>query len=323
MQDMLHSEYWSNHQDIYKESLHVLDKSTFIVCAMFAAGNPLYMKYADRLALSCARYKLPFCIYQVPAVHKSIHPRGQADLSFTKAQFIFSNMMRFPGKNILYVDVDIFFVGHPERIVQISNADYDFAIYNWSSDEHNEAYMPINRKIEVGNRHSDLYCFSHSIDFYCADQLICSGGVQFYRNAEAAKKILEYWQKFISLYPDYADDESLDYVYNNFILDAINVKAYWLDKAYLRLPWWPHIKPIIIHLGLPTSLRNCCIKEVDNRQRFYIEKCTKKMGALLFPRDCIIDTKEKVLLKIVNNQVAEGRPIRQEFWIYPENIGLE
>lgn len=322
MHNILHSEYWSNHQDIYREDFRSLDKKKFIVCAMFTGNNPLYLKYAGRLANSCGKYELPYSIYQVPAIHKSMNICGHDDLSFTKAQFIFSNMMRFPDKKILYVDVDMFFVEYPEKIVQISNADYDFAIYNWLSDEHNEAYMPINHKIEAGNRHSELYSFSHSIDFYCAGQLLCSGGVQYYKNSAAAKKMLEYWQNFISRYPDFADDEGLDYVYNNFIVHFIDLKAYWLDKPYLRLPWWPHIKPVILHSGMPATGRNCYITEIENRRRFYLEKCVRKSVDLVFPRDCIIDTKEKVLLRVVNNQIADIRPIKQEFWTYPENFGL-
>ena len=58
----------------------------------------------------------------------------------SKANFISMNMKAFPKKNILYLDVDVFFVDYPERIDAISNARYDFAIYNWLSDEHNETY---------------------------------------------------------------------------------------------------------------------------------------------------------------------------------------
>jgi hypothetical protein len=220
------------------------------------------------------------------------------------------------------MDVDMFFVGYPKKIVRVSSEGYDFAIYNWLHDEHNEAYVPINGKIEAGNRHSDFYFFSHCIDFFCAEQLICSGGVQFYGNSDAAKKLLEHWQNFIARYPEFADDEGLDYVYNNFILHSVDLKAYWLDKSYLRLPWWPHIKPVILHTGLPTSGRNCHITEIENRRRYYLEKCKRNSGHLLFPRDWIIDTKERVLLKVVNNQVVGQRPIQQKFWIYPESSDI-
>jgi hypothetical protein len=323
MHNVLYSDYWSNHQNIYKETLRALDKSTFIICAMFTVGNPIYLKYAKRLAHSCERYELLYSIYQIPAVHKSLHPEGIDNPSFTKANFILYNMIRFPGKNILYLDIDMFFVDYPERIFQISSEDYDFAIYNWLSDEHNEAYMPVTSGIEVGNRHSDFYYFSHSIDLYSSEQMLCSGGVQYYKNSAAARKLLEYWQTFVERYPDFADDEWLDYVYNNFILQSVDFKAYWLDKSYLRLPWWPHVKPAILHPGLPTVQRKCFITEVENRRRFYPEKCQRKSGAPFFPRDSIIDTRERKLIKIVNDQVVDSRPIDQEFWIYPENIGLE
>ena len=231
-------------------------------------------------------------------------------------------MLRFPAKNILYLDIDVFFVDYPDVIVEISEANYDFAIYNWLNDEHNEAYIPINRKIESGNIYSDFYMFSHCIGYHSNEQLICSGAVQFYRNSIKTKYLLESWQRVIANNPDYADDECLDYAYNNFILDLEDLKPFWLDKPYCRYPWWPHIKPVILHPDLPCGKRSCHLTEINNRQRFYPIRCQPKSNSFLFSPDYIIDTKNRFLLKIINNQITDRKTIKQDFWIYPKDVEL-
>jgi hypothetical protein len=259
----------------------------------------------------------------VPEIHKSLSPSGTGDLTFTKANFIYFNLMRFPGKNVLCLDVDMFFMDHPDDIVKASESGYDFAVYNWLHDEHNEAYLPVNGKLEAGNRSSDFYVFSHSVNFLSEEQLLGSGGVQFYRNSPGARHLLELWQTVISENPDYADDQCLDYAYNNFISDSRNVKAFWLDKAYIRFPWWPHVKPVILHPALCSVKKRSQLAEKDGRKRFYPERCEKNMSEFLFPGDCIIDTGKRILMKFVNDQLVERIPIRQDFWIYPEDTGFE
>jgi|GEM_PF-1561645 len=310
--------------NVYKENLQFVDKYPFITCAMFTPNKPEFFEYADRLALSCEKYKLPYTIYIVPEIHKSLSPAGKDDPYFTRTNLIYYNLLRFPEKNILCLDADMFFMDYPDRFVEISDSGYDLAVYNWLNDKHNEAYIPVNRKIEAGNRHSDLYMFSHCIGFFSSEQLFCSGGVQFYRNSLEAKYLLELWQALIVSYPDYAEDQCLDFVYNNFILHQRNLKAYWLDKSYLRFPWWPHVKPVIIHPGLPSGGRSRQLNQINNRQHFYVERCLpKNWNEMIFPRDCVIDTKEHALFRIVNNQLVDPRPIQQEFWIYPDEVRVE
>jgi hypothetical protein len=312
-----------NFSDIYKEDFLHRDGSTVVVCAMFTPDSPRFFQCADRLARSCEKYELPYRIYKVPEVHKSLSPSGTDNLSFTKVNFIYSNLMRFPDKNVLCLDVDIFFADYPEQIVQISNSGYDFAIYNWLNDEHNEAYLPMSGKLEAGNRYSDFYIFSHSINYLSTEQLICSGGVQFYRNSPEAKHLLKSWEAFLAGHSHFAEDQCLDYVYNNFILESVHMKPFWLDKSYMRFPWWPHVKPVIMHPGLLSSRRNPRLNEMNDRKRFYPERCRKNESEFIFPPDCIIDTRQRLLLKYEGNLLVESRPIDQEFWIYPEDVGFE
>lgn len=307
---------------IFRENLHSVSNSSFIVCA-FITDAPKYRLYGDRLVSSCEKYYMPYSIYLVPCVHKSISPSGRDDEELTKAYFIRFNLDRFPDSNVLYLDADMFFMDYPSDIVRASRSGYDFAIYNWLNDEHNEAYVPLNMKLESGNRYSDYYVFSHSIKVFSSDQLICSGGVQFFRNSPVAKMLLEHWKSFVVRHPGYADDECLDYVYNNFIAESCGLKAFWLNKAYIRFPWWPHVKPVIIHPGLPAEGSGRHIEVLEKKPRFYPEKCRHNPGELLFPRDYVIDTKERLLLKVVNNRVVDSSPIPQEFWIYPEDVGMD
>jgi hypothetical protein len=310
-------------KDRYKENLRFLDKKTFVVCSMFTPDKARLVRCADRLARSCERHKLSYSIYQVPEIHKSLSPSGTDNLTFTKANFIYSNLMRFPGKNILCLDVDMFFMEYPDDVAKASESGYDFAVYNWLHDEHNEAYLPVNGKLETGDRHSDFYVFSHSVNFLSEEQLLSSGGVQFYGNSPEARQLLELWQTVISENPGYADDQCLDYTYNNFISDSRNVKAFWLDKAYIRFPWWPHVKPVILHPELCSVKRRSQLAEIGGRKRFYPEKCTRNTSEFVFPGDCIIDTKEHMLLKHVDGRMVDRIPTNQEFWIYPEDAGFE
>jgi hypothetical protein len=310
--------------NIYKENFQFIDSRAYIVCSMFTPNRPELFQQADRLAKSCEKCELPYSLYIVPEIHKSLAMAGKDDLSFTRTNLISHNLTRFPDKSTLCLDVDMFFMDYPEKFDELSDLNYDFAVYNWLNDMHNEAYVPVNGRLETGDRYSDFYAFSHFIGFFSHEQLISSGGVQFYRNSDEARYLLESWQAFIASNPDSAEDQCLDFVYNNFILNRRNLKAFWLDKSYLRFPWWPHVKPVIIHPGLPGGGTRKLLTEVNGRKRFYMERCQpKSLDDLIFPRDCIVDTKEKVLLKIVNNRIVDRRPIQQEFWIYPEKVGLE
>ena len=310
-------------KDIYKEDLRSLGRSSFIVCAMFTPGNIRLLKCAERLARSCVRYELPYSIYQVPEIHKSLSPSGTDDLTFTKANFIYCNLMRFTDRNILCLDVDMVFMEHPDDVAKASESGYDFAVYSWINDEHNEAYLPINGKLDAGNRQSDFYVFSHSVNFLSDEQLLSSGGVQLYGNSPEAKHLLELWQTIISQNPGYADDQCLDYAYNNFISGSRKLKPFWLDKSYIRFPWWPHVRPVILHPELCSVKKRAQLEEIDGLKRFYPERCRRNSSDFMFPGDCIIDVKEQMLLKYADGRMVDRIPINQDFWIYPEDADFE
>jgi hypothetical protein len=301
---------------IYIENLLSAHQNPFIVCAFFTPNEMRYSKFAQRLLTSCDKFGLPYCIYQIPDIHRSINLNGCDDLAFTKANFIAYNIARFPDKNILYVDVDVLFVEYPERIEEISRDGYDFAVYNWLSDEQNAAYVPQTQ--EVGGKiiFTESYIFSHHIEYYCPDQLTCSGGVQFYRNCLESKNFLKAWQNVIAQNPLCADDECLDYTYNNLDSTFIKLRPAWLDKSYLRLPYWPHVKPVILHPGMPKAGK----KRIHLKNRFYPAKCQYRPPLSPFPLGYIIDTKNKLLIEIEDSEVIDKQKIDHDFWIYHEDI---
>jgi hypothetical protein len=318
---------------VYREDHHSLDRSTFVVCAMFTSDNAKFLKHVNRLIKSCENYALPYSIYEIPRIHTSISPHGQADPTYTKANFILYNMQRFSHKNVLYLDSDVFFLEHPSVIVKISAAYYDFAIYNWLADQHNECYIPIDMNIHKSGLDSTLYKFFFYISSYCTEQLQCSGAVQFYGNSLSSRHLLEIWQTVIEENPDCPDDECLDYAFNNFFkksgdkssnktADKNLLKTFWLDKSYLRYPWWPHVKPVILHSGLPFLGRSVHLDQIKDRKRIYTDKCMPKSTPFIFPPDCLIDIQNSRLLKIEHNQIVKTIPLPHDFWIYPEDVEL-
>lgn len=312
-------------QAIYSnyKSCEFHDTYNFIVCSMFTPTNENYFHLADRLIKSCEKFSLPFAVYKVSNIHKSINLNGTDHPLYTKANFILFNMERCRDKNILYVDIDMIFIDYPQMIIEIDNSNIDFAIYNWLNDVHNEAYMPIVQNIGGKATFSEFYVYSHSIDYYSNEQLICSGGVQYYKNSSNARKLLETWQKVIEENSGIADDECLDCAFNNLGYENIEISFKWLDKPYLRLPWWPHIKPVILHPTIPIAGgRRASFPQESKRKRFYPERCQRRTVPYYFPIDYIIDTKRQLLLKVENSRLIDIRKIQQDFWIYEEYLTL-
>lgn len=304
---------------VYRKSGDGTPDVPFVVCAMFTPGADYY-RFADRLVESCERFRLPYAIYEVPDVHTSISLRGTEDLSKTKANFIAHVLREIPGKGILYVDVDVLFVDEPKRVKEIAESGYDFAIYNWLADRHNEAYMPLPQGQFGGGFDMRRYAFSHHIGYFCTDQLICSGGVQYYGASEAIRSFLEKWQEAISLCPIAADDECLDYAFNHLDPMQLSLRTAWLDKPYLRMPWWPHVKPVILHPGIPRAGNRKPLSELIRKQRFYPEWCEQKKDPLIFPPGYIVDTAEKRLIRVEGSRIVETRPVEGDFWVYPEEM---
>lgn len=303
---------------IYKESLSSKHQTNFIICSMFTSDPPKLSIYANRLIQSCEQFQLPYIIYEIPQVHQSISLKGTDHVAFTKANIIFSTLNRYPRLNVLYLDIDVLFTDYPSKIEEISNSQINFAIYNWLNDQHNEAYVPIIQTADFEERFSHFYVLSHFVSLYDPTQLNCSGAVQFYKNSDFAKYLLQAWQYVVAENPIYADDQLLNYTYNNFVFDKTNFSAFWLDKSYCRYAWWPHIKPVINHPDFPDNSSRAQITTIHHLPEVVLHEellYNKKSADLLFPSEYVLDTKNNFIYKFDKGKIVDKKPFTQPLWI--------
>jgi hypothetical protein len=285
---------------------------SYIVVAMFTGS---YWEKAKRLAISCEKFRLPYALYEVPAVHRSISSRGTPEPNFTKANFIHRMLSQY-RKPVLYVDADCEFLAEPELLEGMAKAGCDFAIYNWLADEHTDAFAPVEVNIGEGPTKKRFYAYSHSVEYFATNQLFCSGPVQFYGNSDAARMLLAEWHRTILAFPGTADDACLDFAFNNLGPRAETLRAGWLPKSYARYPWWIYVNPVIKHADMP-NLENEFVPITDpaGRMRFYPERTEKRNEVRLFPRDCIIDTQERLVCRMIGNQLVAYSRTDLNFWL--------
>jgi len=308
--------------EIYRENHALLTDKPFVVCSFFTGGGDIWQKCAERLASSCERYELPYSIYIVPSVHESISAKGSDDLSYTKPNFIYFNLEKFTDKDVFYMDVDTLFVQPPDELFSLREGECDLAIYNWLSDKHNEAYLRINPSNAQRDNDSALYAFSHDVSLYSTSQLISSGGVQYYGNTKRARFLLNRWLVTIADNPGCSDDRCLDYAFNHFIFNRLKLRAVWLDKAYLRMAWWPHVRPIILHPEYPGIKPGHVPHQPGPPDRYYPELCESRTWGSFFPKDVLIDVEKKVLLRRNDGQIIGKIAEDIDFWIYAANFRL-
>jgi hypothetical protein len=292
---------------LYEESLGN-PGTNYIVIAMFTAD---LRGSADRLLRSVKKFNLNHSFYQVPTVHKGISIKGSNDIAFCKPNFIRAALDHF-RKPVLYVDADVIFKQSPVKIAEVSNSGVDFAIYNWLADASTDAYVPVKIKNKPPK---GFYRFSHSIDWLDDSQLLCSGAVQYYDNSAGARRMLETWLASIKRFPEVVDDELLDYSFNFELSEPIS--TYWLGKEFCRYAFWILTQPIIDHPDMPAfdaDERRFFKFASGGRDRF---RQTKNGPRALppFPRDCIIDTKNKTVLVNVGGQLVPRYKFDMELWI--------
>jgi hypothetical protein len=283
----------------------------FLVVAMHTASHS---DRADRLLASCRTAGLAATLQEVPAVHRSISPSGSSDMTLTKASFI-RRAIEAHGRPVLYVDVDIVFRERPARLETFA-ASSDFAIYNWLADAWNDAWLPMPVRTEAGESFvKRFWKFSHAVDAFDPGQLVCSGAVQLWGPSVAALDLLDAWQRTIAAHPGVADDECLDFAFNN--RDNGALRPTWLDKSHVRYPWWPHVRPVIDHPD-PVGGSSAALKhmpERNGRKRFYPERARRPAPLPnAFPRWAILDVEQACLLRIVNDAFVPVARVPEPFW---------
>jgi hypothetical protein len=289
-------------------------KAPYIVGAMFTAS---YAEKAARLAASCARFSLPYELHEVPAVHRSTSVRGGDDLRLTKANFI-HHLLTTHKRPVLYMDADCEFVAEPRLLAGLVRDRIDFAIYNWLADKYTDRFYPVaaGGVLEKPYRY---FQYRGSVDFYSTTQLFAAGLTQFYRNSWAARTFLTRWHRTVAEFAGSADDSCLNYTHNNLTRrDWLYwvLKKRWLPKSYARVMYWIYAEPVINHADILTpSSKFPPLHAPHGRKEVYISETEKIAEPLPLPRDCIIDTKEGVLCKLVEGKLVPIGETSQKFWV--------
>jgi hypothetical protein len=123
--------------------------------------------------------------------------------------------------------------------------------------------------------------------------------VQWWNRTAAANILLERWQDVIERSPGSADDKCLDHAFNNYPAMAQPLRAAWLPKGYARYGWWIYERPIIDHPDIPASAEGFVpLDELDGKRRIYTQWLKQPEIAYVFPKDCLIDTRTRTLLRL-------------------------
>ena len=295
-------------KELYKENIN--NKNNFTIISFFTEN---YIDKAKRLINSLNNFDLSYKIYKIPNIHFSKSIKGNNDISYSQPSLILDCIDKL-NSSVLYVDIDMVFKEKPRKIFYFEKNKVDFAIYNWFEDKDNDAFQPIEAKIN-----GKIYTFykrTHSIDYFndSITQLYSSGGVSFHSKSKLSKKILNEWMKNISLYPKSPDDQTLDFTYNNIKDDLKKIKSYWLDKSYCRCQFWIFTKPVIDHPDKISNRQKFTLKEIYKLDRFD----EKKMGIRRKKKDLafsIIDVKTKSLYVLKNNKLVFLRNFKDEIYI--------
>jgi hypothetical protein len=280
----------------------------YIVGAIFTDS---YADKAARLASSCMKFSLPFELHEVPTVHRSMSIKGGDDLRFSKPNFI-HHLLSMHKRPVLYLDADCELVAEPRLITELTRDGYDFAIYNWFADEYTDRFYPVDDQRRY-------FRYTGGVDEYSTTQLIGAGCTQFYRNSVAARAFLRRWHRTVAEFAGCADDDCLDFTYNNLRKrDWLSwvLRTRWLPKAYARYMFWIYVEPIINHADiLSPSSKFPRIRDPRGRKRFYPSMTEKRNVTLLLPRECIIDTEERMLCNLVDGKLVPIEKTPQQFWV--------
>jgi hypothetical protein len=283
----------------------------FLVVGVF---TPAYQAKADRLMASCRALRLAGVFYRSPLIHNSVSPTGVADPAFTKPRFISQALETF-GKPVLYLDADMVVKERPE-LFRTFPAKVDLAIYNWFGDRASDAWQPMEVTLPDGTLSGKRFWrLRNCIDYHDPAQLLASGATQFWNRTRPALELLEAWRQVLADFPGTADDECLDFAFNNRV--NAGLRTHWLEKKYARYPWWPHVKPVIDHPDDVTALADrTTLAPVDERRRHYLERMeTISPPANALPRWAVLDLEKRLVLRVENGRFAVIGDLTQRFWV--------
>jgi hypothetical protein len=293
-----------------------IETARYVVGAMM---TPSHVRFGERLLDSCRAHSLPLALFEAPFIHRSVSPRGTEDLRYTKANFVHFLLERFQ-RPVLYMDADCVVAQQPTRVDDLLAAEVDFAIFNWLAEEHTESYIRADITLQDGpverTTHDRFYRFSHSIDWMSQTQLLGSGAVQWYNNTDAARRLLAHWQAVVEMSPRSADDKCLDFAFNNYPRQDPPLTAAWLDKSYARYAWWIYQRPVIDHPDFPYSGQGFApLDELHGKPRIRVHSLQKRNVDYVFPKDCLIDSQTRTLLRLHRGVWHPVGPVGVPLWL--------
>jgi hypothetical protein len=292
----------------------------FVIGAMF---TPNYSKVAERLWTSCRAHSLPVALFEVPEVHQSISPRGGHDPAYTKANFIRFVLERY-ARPVFYLDADCVLAQRPTLIDDLLASHIDFAAFNWLAEEHTEAYLPARVLVKEGGASrvtlDRFYQFSFSVDWMSEALLICSGAVLWFNTTPGAELLLAQWQRVVERAPPRsADDQCLDFAFNHYPSEGPALRTRWWDKSYVRYGWWIYVRPVIDHPHLPLGVRAFePLEWLDGAPRVDDRRLEQRTVSYIFPRDCLIDTETRQLVRPHEGQLLPVGTISHPLWLNPD-----
>ncbi|MBX9773966.1 MAG: tetratricopeptide repeat protein [Xanthobacteraceae bacterium] len=264
----------------------------YLVATLFTQS---YARKCQALRASCSQFELPFIACEVAAVHQSISVWGGDDPASTKAAMIYWALERYQ-KPVLYIDCDCEIRSDPTLIDTVVAEGHDFAAYNWLADMCTDGFSPISLRVGNATVVDRFYQLSVHVDHYATDQLMVSGAVQLYAPTSAARALLAQWQQTILSTPGALDDGCLAFAFNNANDRNINLRPFWLPKAYARYPWWITERPVIEHPDQPNDRddqevwKN--IRARTGKDRVYLEKTMLQPPTRPCKGNYVIDTQE-------------------------------
>lgn len=259
-----------DYSKLYHSSQSENPQEDFLVVSCFTKN---YEHYAKEFLHSILDKRLPCVIYEIPEIHHSVSISGTEDMRFSKHNFIIS-CLRYFKSNILFLDIDLILIDYPDIFL---NSRFDFMIYNWLSDIHNTGYRIEEDSIDNISKSNHIhkeYKPVINIPYYDPNQLLCSGPVQYYKPKPEIFRFLSTLGEYLSLNPLASDDHLMDVFFN---FNKFNISYGWLPKEYCRFPWWPHIKPTILHNNWPTPEQN---RPSNVLKMFDENRCLKKTSSL-------------------------------------------
>jgi hypothetical protein len=184
----------------------------------------------------------------------------------------------------------------------------DFSVYNWLADRDNDAWRPAAGQPVGAPRYWRFFFHMNAVS---QDQLVCSGGVQFWRDSPAAFDLLRDWEATLVAFPQAQDDHCLDYAFNR---GAGAARTRWLPKDHVRIGFWIHVPPVIDHPDMPGQGGGGLALERVDKTKLRLRPDTD----ISFPRDAVIDAEDKILLRPgPNGQLVPSGSLSRPLYIDP------